>query len=485
MHLVFLALEPAEEAADAVVGAVAFDDERPFLVGEIRPRHVEPDGRLARRALQLRQLRAVMRLAPRLDGALVDRLRSIGHHQVHVELDDVAEAVARRAGAERVVEREEARLRRLVRDAARAALEALGELDPDGIRDSGSGIREHHRERRAAAFAIRRLDRIREAGPQIAFDAQPIDDHVERGLVLERGAIDVVERHRAAVDQHAAVARGAGGRRASRQSDRSRCAPAGQPTRLRVLAVEELVGRLGVAARVLGGRRRHADDGDLEPDHHAGIDRQLGKPLRDDLRRLADHFLAALPAERPADARVQQPHVVVDFGGRADRRARVADAVLLPDGDGGTDAFDLVDVGLFHPLEELPRVGGQRFDVAALPFGVDRVEGERRLARSADAGEDDQLAVRQRDVDVLQVVRARAAHDERTAGRVSGVGHPTVENFRVTVREEWYYRGSATASAVVFRTTETANADSKPAIAARPPTSNSRTVSGPSATRGS
>ena len=81
----------------------------------------------------------------------------------------------------------------------------------------------------------------------------------------------------------------------------------------------------------------------------------------------------------------------------------------------GADAVDAVDVRLLHPLEELPRVGGQRLDVAALPFGVDRVEGERRLARSADAGDDDQLAERQREVDVLEVVRARAADDDLAA----------------------------------------------------------------------
>ncbi len=76
-----------------------------------------------------------------------------------------------------------------------------------------------------------------------------------------------------------------------------------------------------------------------------------------------------------------------------------------------------IDVGLLHPLEELPGVGRQRLDVAALAFGVDRVEGERRLARPAHAGDDDEPAVRQRQVDVLQVVRARAANDERTLGR--------------------------------------------------------------------
>ena len=132
----------------------------------------------------------------------------------------------------------------------------------------------------------------------------------------------------------------------------------------------------------------------------------------DDLRRFAHDFLAAAAAERAADAREQQPHVVVDFGRRADGRARIADAVLLADGDRRRDAVDAIDVRLLHPLEKLPGVGGQRLDVAALSFGVDRVEGERRLARSADAGDDDQLAGGQRDVDVLEVVRARAANDE-------------------------------------------------------------------------
>ena len=133
---------------------------------------------------------------------------------------------------------------------------------------------------------------------------------------------------------------------------------------------------------------------------------------RDDLGRFAHDFLAAVAAEGPADAREQQPHVVVDLGRRADRRARIADAVLLADRDRRRDAVDAIDVGLLHPLEELARVGRQRLDVAALPFGVDRVEGERRLARAADAGHDDQLADRQREVDVLEVVRARAAHDD-------------------------------------------------------------------------
>ena len=46
---------------------------------------------------------------------------------------------------------------------------------------------------------------------------------------------------------------------------------------------------------------------------------------------------------------------------------------------------DAVHLRLVHAIEELPRVGGERLDVAALAFGVDGVEGERGLARAADA----------------------------------------------------------------------------------------------------
>ena len=42
----------------------------------------------------------------------------------------------------------------------------------------------------------------------------------------------------------------------------------------------------------------------------------------------------------------------------------------------GRQALDEVDVGLVHLAEELPGVGGERFDVAALALGEDGVEGE-------------------------------------------------------------------------------------------------------------
>ena len=68
-----------------------------------------------------------MRLVPGLDRPLRQALVLVGHHEVEVDLDQVAEAVAGRAGAEGVVEGEEARLRLHEGPAAARALEALGD----------------------------------------------------------------------------------------------------------------------------------------------------------------------------------------------------------------------------------------------------------------------------------------------------------------------------------------------------------------------
>ena len=130
-----------------------------------------------------------------------------------------------------------------------------------------------------------------------------------------------------------------------------------------VLVLDDL-GQLVHLARVDRGAR--FDDGDVETQEESSAGWQVAELTRDDFRRLAQHFASAVAAERAPDAGEQQPHVVVDLGGRADRRSRVADAVLLADGDRRRDAVDAVDVRLLHPLEELARVGGQRLDVPTL-----------------------------------------------------------------------------------------------------------------------
>ena len=66
-------------------------------------------------------------------------------------------------------------------------------------------------------------------------------------------------------------------------------------------------------------------------------------------------------------------------------------------------------------LHELARVGRQAVEVAALALGVDDVERQRRLARAAQAGDDDELVARQVEAEVAQVVLLGAddAHQRR------------------------------------------------------------------------
>jgi hypothetical protein len=134
------------------------------------------------------------------------------------------------------------------------------------------------------------------------------------------------------------------------------------------------------------------------------------------LADLIDDLLYGLSDDRDAvvrtmwdsDAREQQAQVVVDLGDGAHGRPRIARRSLLVDRHRRRESFDEVDVRLLHLSEELARVGRQGFNVAALSFGVDRVERERRLPRSREARDHDHLVAWDLDVDVLEVVLARA-----------------------------------------------------------------------------
>ena len=118
---------------------------------------------------------------------------------------------------------------------------------------------------------------------------------------------------------------------------------------------------------------------------------------------------AALKAVDRADAGEEDAQEIEDLRDRGHGRARVLGRALLLDGDGRRDPFDEVGVGLVHPLEELSGVRGKGLDVAALALGVEGVEGERGLARTADAGDDDELVERHVEVDALQVMDLDAA----------------------------------------------------------------------------
>ena len=94
MQLVFLALQMLEESAHAPELVVALDHPALLLGAQIGPGHIERNAGRARVAPHLGRQRLVLRLGPRLDRAFRQRQRLVGNHQVQVEIDGVAEALA-------------------------------------------------------------------------------------------------------------------------------------------------------------------------------------------------------------------------------------------------------------------------------------------------------------------------------------------------------------------------------------------------------
>ena len=220
-----------------------------------------------------------------------------------------------------------------------------------------------------------RLHRVGQALARVRLHHQAVDD--DRDVVLELLVEDdlLLEQADLAVHLHAREALGA--------------------QLLQLLAV------LPLAAA--DDRRQHHEARPLRHAHDL-VDDLLG--------RLGGDRPPAVEAVRLADARPQEAQVVVDLGDRAHRGARVARGGLLVDRDGRRQPLDGVHVRLVHLPQELARVGAQRLDVAPLPLGVDRVEGQGGLARARQAGDDHERVARHGDRDVLEVVLAGAGHDD-------------------------------------------------------------------------
>ena len=138
--------------------------------------------------------------------------------------------------------------------------------------------------------------------------------------------------------------------------------------------------------------------------------------LVDDLLDALTLDRVAVGAVRDPDPREEQAQVVVDLRHGPDGRARIPRSTLLVDRDGRREPIDLVDVRFLHLTEELPSVGAQALDIAALTLGVDGVERQAGLAAPGQAGDDHEPIARERHVDVLEVVFARTAHDELILG---------------------------------------------------------------------
>ena len=96
----------------------------------------------------------------------------------------------------------------------------------------------------------------------------------------------------------------------------------------------------------------------------------------------------AAAAMKHGDLGEKQLEMVVELGHRADGGTRGSDGPALIDGDRRRNALNALHIGLVHPVEKLPRISRKAFDVPALAFGVENIEGQRGFSRPTHARDD-------------------------------------------------------------------------------------------------
>ena len=337
------------------------------------------------------------RLRPGRDRALAQGQFLVGDDEVLVDMLLDAEAAAGRAGAIGIVEGEQPRLDFRNGEAGDRAGELFREQDALGpaLVVDLCGL--------LVGFLF--LGGRRRIG---IFDHREALGELQRGLKAFRQALADVGAHHDAVDHDVDVVREF---LVERRRFRELVERAVDLDALKALL--EVFGELllVLALAAAHDRRQQIEAGALRQRQHA-VDH-----LRDDL---ALDRQARGGRIGHADARPQQAHVVVDLGDGADGGARVLRRGLLLDRDRRRQAVDLVDIRLLHHLEELARIGRERLDIAPLALGIDGVEGERGFAGAGQAGEHHELVAGNLDVDVLEIVFARAADRDR-AHRGGGV----------------------------------------------------------------
>ena len=316
------------------------------------------------------------------DGPLADGEGAVGDDEFGVDFEARPDAGALAARAVGAIEAEGARLD--LGEADGPVLGAGGELGEDVVFALALG-RDGGDDDDALAELERGLDAVGEAGAEVgvAFaDGEPVDDGLDVVPLL------LVEDDLAGEVADLTVHPGAG-----------------------VAALAEGVEDAEVLAFLV------ADDGGK--DHEARPIGEAEHGVGDLLHRLALDGASAAGAVGLADSGEEQAEVVVDLGDGAHDGAGIVGDALLVDGDRGAQPLDVIDVGLLHAAEELAGVGGEGLDVTALALGVDGVEGQRALPRTRQPGDDHQLVAGDRDVDVLEVMLARAFDEDFVLGHRS------------------------------------------------------------------
>ena len=355
MQLVLLALHLGEEAKDADEAALAAQHDFLLSLRQIAPGNVERHAKLGSKLAQLGIPGAVLGTVPRVDRAVGEGEVFVGNNEIQVEVHGVAETLAAWAGAEGIIEAEQARLWFAAGPVAALALVCAGEAKAATV---SLFVTWRFFKNNFAGLAIRNLDGIDDAGTVLGAHGDAVEQNedgqreVEIEQRLGRGELydasllpETVESTSTQLGESSfqcfsmrGVATG-GGRFGLDCgffcAHRGLCCECSSGYSFRRRSGSDY-GKQDVEARPL-------------PEGKDGFSRFVNRITLDQP--------VAMNAVDGSAARIQQAQVVVDLGRRGDGGAGVARGVFLLDGDGRSQAIDLVHIGLLNALKKLASIG--------------------------------------------------------------------------------------------------------------------------------
>ena len=191
VQLVLLLFHLRKKTINARKAPLAAQQCLPRLLRQLAPRHVHRHAQLRRLLAQLRKPRPVLRSIPRIDRPIRQRQPLVRNHQVQVEVHRIPKSLAARAGAKRIVEAEQPRLRFLARSVAAFALECATEPVPLALRRLLAGLRGPHGQvfvrgarnllkHHLARLAVSNLRRVHNPRAVVGTNDDPIQKHKHR-----------------------------------------------------------------------------------------------------------------------------------------------------------------------------------------------------------------------------------------------------------------------------------------------------------------
>lgn len=163
--------------------------------------------------------------------------------------------------------------------------------------------------------------------------------------------------------------------------------------------------RLGRFERKRQGYHKGEGDADARVESFGrGLREAQFEVVPNRFRIAAAHRTAAALAKERGVVGKEHLEVVVETRERPDGGAGRAHRVGVLDGDRRKNAGELFHLRRGHAVDELPRVGAEGFDVAALSLGKKRVDDERALSRARGTGDRRELSSNEVEVEVSEIV---------------------------------------------------------------------------------